>query len=199
MNSCSRTNQSVIEQREVGLDTLSFHHALKHVLRQDRTSSWSAKCATTSAFRRHERRTPAIWLWCHPPAHHQRRRSPSRASRISLKPTNANRSDASSRAFAAVVCQRMAPTIAGKMTPARDHDQHVHGEEIDRREPPRQLAAAIETGTRRRHVEFQPRRCSTSKQGIVSEKEALAKATNAQALEMNFKGIFLDEGRRILG
>src|ERR1700722_14181537 len=28
-------NQSVIEQREVGLDTLSFAHALKHVLRQD--------------------------------------------------------------------------------------------------------------------------------------------------------------------
>ena len=37
------------------------------------------------------------------------------------------------------------------------------------------------------------------KDGKVSEKEALAKATNAQALEMNFKGIFLDEGRRILG
>src|SRR5215469_18420503 len=28
-------NQSVIEQREVGLDTSSFHHALKNVLRQD--------------------------------------------------------------------------------------------------------------------------------------------------------------------
>ena len=28
-------NQSVIEQREVGLDTLSFHQALKNVLRQD--------------------------------------------------------------------------------------------------------------------------------------------------------------------
>src|SRR5512137_2164184 len=28
-------NQCVIEQREVGLDTLSFHHALKHILRQD--------------------------------------------------------------------------------------------------------------------------------------------------------------------
>src|SRR5436190_12454173 len=28
-------NQSVLEQREVGLDTQSFHHALKHVLRQD--------------------------------------------------------------------------------------------------------------------------------------------------------------------
>ncbi len=28
-------NQSVIEQREVGLDTISFHHALRNVLRQD--------------------------------------------------------------------------------------------------------------------------------------------------------------------
>src|SRR5205085_11114885 len=28
-------NQCVCEQREVGLDTISFHHALKHVLRQD--------------------------------------------------------------------------------------------------------------------------------------------------------------------
>jgi hypothetical protein len=37
------------------------------------------------------------------------------------------------------------------------------------------------------------------KDGKVSKSEALAKATNPQALEMNFKGIFLDEGRRILG
>ena len=32
----------------------------------------------------------------------------------------------------------------------------------------------------------------------ITEKEALAKASNPQALEMNFKGIFLDEARRIL-
>ena len=36
------------------------------------------------------------------------------------------------------------------------------------------------------------------KDGKVTEQEALSKATNPQALEMNFKGIFLDEGRRIL-
>ena len=35
-------------------------------------------------------------------------------------------------------------------------------------------------------------------EGKVSKKEALAKATNQQALEMNFQGIFLDESRRIL-
>ena len=37
------------------------------------------------------------------------------------------------------------------------------------------------------------------KDGVVSQKDALAKATNAQALEMNFQGIFLTEGNRILG
>ena len=36
------------------------------------------------------------------------------------------------------------------------------------------------------------------KAGRITEKEALAKASNPQALEMNFKGIFLDEGRRII-
>ena len=37
------------------------------------------------------------------------------------------------------------------------------------------------------------------KAGKVTEKDALAKATNPQALEMNFKGIFLNEGGRIVG
>ena len=37
------------------------------------------------------------------------------------------------------------------------------------------------------------------KEGKISREEALAKATNAQALEMNFQGIFLSEGKRILG
>ena len=36
-------------------------------------------------------------------------------------------------------------------------------------------------------------------EGKVTEKEALSKATNPQALEMNLKGIFLSEGKRILG
>jgi holo-[acyl-carrier protein] synthase len=38
-----------------------------------------------------------------------------------------------------------------------------------------------------------------SKAARFAAKEALAKATNPQELEMNFKGIFLDESRRILG
>ena len=80
-------NQCVVEQREVGLDTLSFAHALKHVLRQD----------------------PDVIM-----------------------------------------------------------------------------------------INFNQALYNLVKQGQVSEREALSKASNPQALEMNFKGIFLDEGRRIL-
>jgi hypothetical protein len=37
------------------------------------------------------------------------------------------------------------------------------------------------------------------KDGKITQKEALSKASNPLALEMNFKGIFLDEGKRTLG
>jgi Tfp pilus assembly pilus retraction ATPase PilT len=61
------------------------------------------------------------------------------------------------------------------------------------------LPAAIETGNDEGMLNFNQSLLQLVKDGIVSQKEALAKATNAQALEMNFQGIFLTEGSRILG
>jgi Tfp pilus assembly ATPase PilU len=61
------------------------------------------------------------------------------------------------------------------------------------------LGAAIETGTEDGMQSFNQALYQLVKDGKISQKDALAKATNAQALEMMFKGIFLDEGRRILG
>jgi Tfp pilus assembly ATPase PilU len=61
------------------------------------------------------------------------------------------------------------------------------------------LPAAIETGVEDGMLNFNQSLFQLVKDGKVSQKEALGKATNAQALDMNFKGIFLDEGRRILG
>src|SRR5271157_2982750 len=60
------------------------------------------------------------------------------------------------------------------------------------------LATAIETGTEDGMINFNQALYNLVKQGQVSERKALSKATNPQALEMNFKGIFLDEGHRIL-
>jgi len=60
------------------------------------------------------------------------------------------------------------------------------------------LQAAIETGVDDGMINFNQALFNLVKEGKVSEEEALSKASNPQALEMNFKGIFLDEGRRIL-
>jgi len=60
------------------------------------------------------------------------------------------------------------------------------------------LPAAIETGLDDGMQNFNQALYNLVKERKITEKEALAKATNPQALEMNFKGIFLDEARRIL-
>ena len=60
------------------------------------------------------------------------------------------------------------------------------------------LHAAIETGTDDGMQNFNQSLFQLVKDEIITKEEALEKATNAQALEMNFKGIFLSEGSRIL-
>ena len=60
------------------------------------------------------------------------------------------------------------------------------------------LHAAIETGTDDGMQNFNQSLFQLVKDDIITKEEALEKATNAQALEMNFKGIFLSEGSRIL-
>jgi twitching motility protein PilT len=193
-------NQSVIEQREVGLDTLSFHHALKHVLRQDPDIIMIGEMRDDISF------TSAM--------------SAADTGHLvlsTLHTTNASQSvsrildffDADEReqirrqlagTLQAVICQRMVPTIEGKMTPAMEImintptvKKLIEENRLDK------LPAAIETGTDDGMINFNQALFNLVKQGRVSEKDALAKASNPQALEMNFKGIFLDEGRRILG
>jgi twitching motility protein PilT len=99
----------------------------------------------------------------------------------------------------AIVCQRMVNTISGGMTPAIEImintatvKKLIEENRLDK------LPAAVETGVEDGMLNFNQALFQLVKDGKVSEQEALNKATNPQALEMNFKGIFLDEGRRIL-
>ncbi len=193
-------NQAVIEQREVGLDTLSFHHALKHVLRQDpdiimigeMRDAISFTAAMSAADTGH-----LVLSTLHTTNAAQS------ISRI-LDFFKADEREQIRRQLAgtlqAVVCQRMVATIAGQMTPALEIlintptvRKLIEENRLDK------LPAAIETGNDDGMLNFNQSLFQLVKQGKVSEKEALGKATNPQALEMNFKGIFLDEGRRILG
>ena len=193
-------NQCVIEQREVGLDTLSFEHALRHVLRQDpdiimigeMRDALSFQAAMSAADTGH-----LVLSTLHTTNAAQS------VNRI-LDFFKADEREQIRRQLAgtlqAVICQRMVGTIAGGMTPAQEIlintgtvRKLIEENRLDK------LPAAIETGTEDGMLSFNQSLFQLVKDGKVSEKEALGKATNAQALEMNFKGIFLDEGRRILG
>jgi twitching motility protein PilT len=192
-------NQCVVEQREVGLDTLSFHHALKHILRQDpdiimigeMRDSVSFTSAMSAADTGH-----LVLSTLHTTNAAQS------ISRI-LDFFKADEREQIRRQLAgtmqAVVCQRMVATLAGGMTPALEimiNTPTVHKLIEENRLD--KLPAAIETGIDDGMINFNQALFNLVKQGKISEQEALSKATNPQALEMNFKGIFLDEGRRIL-
>ena len=193
-------NQSVIEQREIGLDTSSFYGALKHVLRQDPdiimlgemrdavtfTAAMSAADTGHLVFSTLHTTTAAQSI-----------------TRI-LDFFKADEREQIRRQLAGtlrgVVCQRMVPTVDGKMTPALEIMTNspvvrkmIEENRIDK------LSAAVETGADDGMITFNQCLFNLVKAGKVTEKEALSKASNPQALEMNFKGIFLNEGGRIVG
>jgi len=192
-------NQSVIEQREIGLDTLSFEQGLKHILRQDpdiimigeMRDAISFSAAMSAADTGHlvlstlhttnaSQAIGRIMDFFKPDEREQVRRQ--------LAAT-----------LQAVVCQRMVHTINGGVMPALEimiNTQTVRKMMEENRLE--KLPAAIETGIEDGMQTFNQALYNLVKERKITEKEAMAKATNPQALEMNFKGIFLDEARRIL-
>jgi twitching motility protein PilT len=192
-------NQCVIEQREVGLDTQSFHHALKNVLRQDpdiimlgeMRDAVSFAAAMSAADTGH-----LVLSTLHTTSASQS------VNRI-LDFFKAEEREQIRRQLAAtlrgVICQRMVTNVENKMTPALEIlinsplvKKMIEENRLDK------LAAAIETSGDDGMITFNQSLFNLVKTGRVSEKEALAKASNPQALEMNFKGIFLNEGGRIV-
>lgn len=192
-------NQSIIEQREIGLDSHSFEMGLKHILRQDpdiimigeMRDAVSFMAAINAADTGH-----LVLSTLHTTTASQA------VSRI-LDFFKPDERDQVRRQLAgtmqAIICQRMVARAGGGVLPALEimiNTPTVRKMlEENRLE---KLAAAIETGVDDGMQTFNQALYNLVKEGKVTEKEALAKATNPQALEMNFKGIFLDEARRIL-
>ncbi len=193
-------NQSIIEQREIGLDTMSFALGLKAVLRQDpdvvmigeMRDSTSFMAAMSAADTGH-----LILSTLHTTNAAQS------VGRI-LDFFKADERDQVRRQLAgtlqAVICQRMVPLVAGGMTPAQEiliNSATVR--KLIEENRLEKLSAAIETGSEEGMISFNQSLFKLVQEGKITQKEALLKATNAQALEMNFQGIFLTEGKRILG
>jgi twitching motility protein PilT len=193
-------NQSIIEQREVGLDTASFVRGLRSVLRQDpdiimigeMRDSISFQSAISAADTGH-----LVLSTIHTT------NAATSVGRI-LDFFQAEERDTIRRQLAstlrAVICQRMVPTVEGHVTPAQEImvNSGVVRKMIEENRLEK-LSAAIETGRDEGMQSFNQALYDLVKAGKVTKEAALEKATNAQALEMMFQGIFLSGGNRILG
>ncbi len=190
---------SVINQREVGLDTLSFERALVHVMRQDpdvimigeMRDSQSFMAALTAADTGH-----FVMTTLHTTTAYQA------IGRI-LDFFPAQERDQIRRQLAsnlqAVVCQRLIPSIGGGVVPAAEIMVNtptvrklIEDNRLDT------LFAAMETGGEDGMQTFNQALFKLVQAKLVTEEEALNHATNPEALTMNFRGIFLDESKRIL-
>ena len=192
-------DKAIISQREVGLDTMSFHAALKHVLRQDpdvimvgeMRDAESFMAALSAAETGH-----IIFSTLH---------TASAATSIAriLDFFPASERDQIRMGLAssvhAVFCQRLIPSIRGGVVPAVEiMINNGTIAKIIRKNKLELLEAAIEVGGPDGMQTFNGSIYDLIRSGQITEEEGMANASNPEALKMRLKGINLDESSRIL-
>ena len=192
-------NQSIIEQREVGLDTPSYGHSLKHVMRQDPDVIMVGEMRDATSFRAAMSAADTGHLVMSTLHTIDAPQSISRV--LDFFPSEERESVRKQMlgTLKAIIVQRMTVRKDGGVIPAIEImintptvAKLINENRLEK------LHAAIETGTDDGMQNFNQSLFQLVKNDIITKEEALEKATNAQALEMNFKGIFLSEGSRIL-
>jgi len=193
-------NLSLINQREIGLDTRDYSVALRSVLRQDpdviligeMRDKESFISAMTAADTGH-----LVFTTVHATS------APQTIMRI-LDFFPANEREQIRRQLAqclkAIIGQRLFPAKHGGVVPAIEIMVNTPIVrkllEDDKLE---QLPIAIQSGGEDGMQSFNQAIYHLIKNDVITEEEGLAKATNPEQLKMNLEGIFLDEGRRIIG
>ena len=193
-------DQSVITQREVGLDTAGFETSLKHLMRQDpdviligeMRDATSIRTALLAAETGHlvlstlHAGTAALTV----------------PRMLDVFPHGEQ--DQIRMALAgnlhAAICQRLIPDADGGVVPAVEIlintstvRKLLEKDKLD------VLGAAIETGREDGMQSFNQSIYQLIKAGLITEEAGMRAATNPESLRMNLQGIFLDEDRRILG
>ena len=192
-------NQCIIEQREVGLDTPSYGHSLKHVMRQDPDVIMVGEMRDATSFRAAMSAADTGHLVMSTLHTIDAPQSISRV--LDFFPAEERESVRKQMlgTLKAIIVQRMTVRKDGGVIPAIEImintstvSKLINENRLEK------LHAAIETGTDDGMQNFNQSLFQLVKDDVITKEEALEKATNAQALEMNFKGIFLSEGSRIL-
>jgi len=193
-------NKSLITQREVGLDTVSFHAALKHVVREDpdviiigeMRDHISFSVALAAAETGHLVLTTLHVSSAAYIVHRILDFFP-QDERDQVRTTLANY-------LVGAVCQRLVPVAKGGVWPAVEVLLNTPTvRKLITENQLETLPAAMETGADDGMQTFNQALYQLIRKGVISEEDGLAHSPRPEALKMNLQGIFLDEGRRILG
>ena len=191
--------KSVISQREVGLDTLTFQSALRHVLRQDPDVIVIGEMRDQTTFR--------TALTAAETGHLVLTTLHSGTAAIGVQrlleffPSgewDQIRLNLASN-LQAIVCQRLVKGSQGGVIPAVEiliNTPTVR--KVLEKNRMEILPAAIETGGEDGMQTFNQSIYHLIKNGNISQEDGMLNASNPQALRMNLQGIFLDESHRIL-
>ena len=192
-------NQCIIEQREIGLDTPSYLHSLKHIMRQDPDVIMIGEMRDATSFRAAMSAADTGHLVLS--TLHTIDAPQSISRMLDFFPADERESVRKQMlgTLKAIIVQRMTVRKDGGVIPAIEImintstvSKLINENRLEK------LHAAVETGTDEGMQNFNQSLFQLVKDDIITKEEALEKASNAQALEMNFKGIFLSEGSRIL-
>jgi len=192
-------NQSLITQREIGLDTLSYQAALKRVMRQDPDVIMIGEMRDEVSFQ--------AALAASETGHlvfstlHAGTASQAVFRILDLFPSAERDQIRMSLAvnLHSIICQRLIPAIKGGVVPACEiliNTPTVRKLMIKNQLD--MLSAAVETGGEDGMQNFNQHLYKLIRSGTISEAEGMENATNPEQLRMNLQGIFLDEGKRIL-
>ncbi len=195
-----KDDKSLITQREVGLDTISFHAALKHVVREDpdiimigeMRDHISFSVALSAAETGH---LVMSTLHVNSAAYivHRILDFFPQDEREQVRITLANY-------LVAAICQRLVPAIQGGLMPAVELMINTPTvRKLIMENQLETLPAAIETGAEEGMQTFNQVLYKLISSGAITEEVGMAHSPRPEALKMNLQGIFLDEGKRILG
>ena len=194
-----KDNNCIIEQREIGLDTPSYNHSLKHIMRQDPDVIMIGEMRDATSFRAAMSAADTGHLVLS--TLHTIDAPQSISRMLDFFPAEERESVRKQMlgTIKAIIVQRMTVRKEGGVIPAIEImintstvSKLINENRLEK------LHAAVETGTDDGMQNFNQSLFQLVKDDIITKEEALEKASNAQALEMNFKGIFLSEGSRIL-
>lgn len=186
-----RDKMSVIEQREIGIDTLGFAAGLKHVMRQDPDVIMIGEMRDAESFSAAMRAVNTGHLVI---STLHSTRATQAVTRV-LEFFEAVEHEHTRRQIAtgllAVICQELVHDVTGMLRPAVEvmiNNETVRG--LIENGKLEALPQAIERGTASGMQTFNQSLMQLVNERLITQETALRHSPNPEALRMNFKGIF---------